>query len=82
MSGTSQASPMAAGSAAALLAHRPDINPARVLSGLFAIVRDAGVVRLGQGYGNGKIDPLTVAQRIERGHPRTAGLSCLRDRWP
>lgn len=65
MSGTSQASPMVAGAAAALLAHRPDVNPGRILSGLFAITRDAGAKGWDAEFGSGKIDPLAVATRID-----------------
>lgn len=69
MSGTSQAAPMVAGAAAALLAHRPDINPARVQSGLFSIVRDAGPQGWDSAYGNGKINPSKVATLIDQGTP-------------
>lgn len=67
--GTSQATPMVAGAAAAILAHRPDIVPGRVFTGLMLFVRDAGPIGWDSAYGNGRIAPAEVARRIDKGTP-------------
>lgn len=69
MSGTSQAAPMVAGAAAALLAHRPDLLASRILASLFTTVRDAGGPGWDHVYGNGKIDPFIAAQRLDAAAP-------------
>lgn len=78
MFGTSQASAMVAGAAAAILAHRPDVDPLRVLNGFLVDTRgdpcSNGPTRLAPcgwnaAYGNGKIDPVAVAARIDRETP-------------
>jgi hypothetical protein len=67
--GTSQASPMAAGAAAIIIGHRPDIAPNRILSGLFAHTRDAGMPGWDTFYGSGRIDAIAVVKRFDEIEP-------------
>jgi hypothetical protein len=67
--GTSMSSPMVAGAAAALLAHRPDLQPGRILSGIVGVTRDGGAAGWDDGFGSGKIWPTEIARRMLNATP-------------
>lgn len=69
MSGTSQATPMVSGAAAAILAHRPDIDHRTVGTTMFSKIRLAGPPGWDVAYGNGKVSPVAVANSLDNGTP-------------
>jgi hypothetical protein len=71
-SGTSQAAPMVAGVAAALLAHRPDLTSTTVLTALMQTARPAGPPGRDTGYGMGRVDPVAAAQLLDETSPAAA----------
>ncbi|MGE0308387.1 MAG: S8 family serine peptidase [Acidimicrobiia bacterium] len=78
-SGTSMASPMAAGSAAVLAGHRPDLSADLIISALLAQARDAGPAGWDTFFGAGRIDPVEAAEHLDETNPwRPLSLESLR----